>query len=372
MERFEIDHPRNEASGLIHLGSRSVAERFGWQEAFWIVSDEQEAHAAVGALGRTAAGAWQVVRLRGRRARRSSSHRTSDAEAITRAGGWVYVFGSQFGDKEGPLEPARDWVARFNEGLLEAADGELRGRMLVVRPAFLLHRLINDALHAAGIPLIARGESERDDQVEPAVAAARAKGAKWKRRLRPGDHPVNIEAATFLPHGRLLLGLRYPCTADGRPLLVELDGIDRLFVKPALRRRLGPPQVTRVVYLGNVGSRERPAGVRDLAQQGTLVHVITGNLESDDESAIVADHPQGARRSSAHHAFALPRSGEVEVDAELVRRFDDGANVEGIAVADDGTVWYVHDAERIVLERVPPGVDGPGAPPARRARPRRR
>ena len=32
MERFEIDHPHNEASGLIHLTSRAVTDRYGWLE----------------------------------------------------------------------------------------------------------------------------------------------------------------------------------------------------------------------------------------------------------------------------------------------------------------------------------------------------
>jgi hypothetical protein len=359
MERFEIDHPHNEASGILHLSNRTVTDRYGWQEAFWIVSDEGEAHQAVGALGRTTAGGWEVVRLAAKKARRSSGHTTGDAEAIARAGGWVYVFGSQFGEKDGPLEPNRHWVARFNEGLLEPGKKRIRGLVRVERPAFLLHRLVNDALRDAGIALIERGEREADDQVGPARADAGKKGKKWRRRLRDEDHSINVEAATFLPHGRLLLGLRYPCTADGHPLVVEIDGIDRLFAKKSRRRRLGAPEVTRVAYLGNVGSRERPTGIRDLAQEGTLIHAITGDLDSDaEDSDILADHPEGAREVSCHHTFRLPRSTDLALEADLVRQFDADANVEGISVSDDGTVWYVHDSESIVLERVPPGEGG--------------
>jgi hypothetical protein len=355
MERFDIDHPRNEASGLVHLSSRAIADRYGWREAFWIVSDEGNAEEAVGALGRDHAGAWEVRRLAGKAKGRSTSHSTSDAEAIARAGSWIYVFGSQFGEKAGPLEPSRHWVARFNEALVEPGRKSLRGRLRVVRPAFLFHRLINDALRESGVELIERGEREHDDQVLPAEERGDATGASWRDRLRDDDHPVNVEAATFLPHGRLLLGLRYPCTADGHPIIVEVDGVDRLFARKKLRQRLGGPTVTRVVYLANVGSPDAACGVRDLAAQGTRIHAITGDLDSDaDDSAVIADHPEGARRHSCHHLFELPRSTDMALEATLVREFDEQANVEGITVSDDGTVWYVHDAETIVLERVPP------------------
>ena len=70
--------------------------------------------------------------------------------------------------------------------------------MKVVRPAFLLHRLINDALRAAGIELVARGEHEVEDLVEPAREKGRDEHKGWRRRVAPDDYPINIEAAAFL------------------------------------------------------------------------------------------------------------------------------------------------------------------------------
>lgn len=43
------------------------------------------------------------------------------------------------------------------------------------------------------------------------------------------DYPINIEGTTFRVDGTPLLGLRFPVAADGRPILVEFDGIERLF-----------------------------------------------------------------------------------------------------------------------------------------------
>ena len=34
---------------------------------------------------------------------------------MDRHDGWIYVFGSQFGKKDGPLQPKRSFVARFRE-----------------------------------------------------------------------------------------------------------------------------------------------------------------------------------------------------------------------------------------------------------------
>jgi hypothetical protein len=47
--------------------------------------------------------------------------KTEDAESVARHDGWVYVFGSHFGGKGGPLQPKRGFVARFREADVEHA-----------------------------------------------------------------------------------------------------------------------------------------------------------------------------------------------------------------------------------------------------------
>ena len=57
-----------------------------------------------------------------------------------------------------------------------------------------------------------------------------------------GRDPINVEGAAFrdgaeAPKGgspTLLLGLRFPVTAEGHPIVVEIEGIERLF-KPGNR-----------------------------------------------------------------------------------------------------------------------------------------
>ena len=47
--------------------------------------------------------------------------------------------------------------------------------------------------------------------------------------MREDDYPINMVGAGFRESGSLLLGLRFPVAADGWPILIELDGIGRLF-----------------------------------------------------------------------------------------------------------------------------------------------
>ena len=353
MREFVIDHPHNEASALIAIHNHHLLERFGWDVGFWIASDEHPAHQAIAALGRRRkarkrkGGGWQVVRLKCRRSSRAPRD-TDDCEAMARAGGWVYVVGSQYGSKDGPLDPRRHFVARFNESLVgvRRRAGRLTATMDVARRPFLIHRLVNRALRASGLDVIEVRKRERKAFI---TATRRGADARVRKRVDKRDHAVNVEGATFLPNGRLLLGLRYPVTAAGNPILVEIDGIDRAF-EPGRGKEVC---VTRVWTLRNVGTARRPKGIRELDQRGRTIHAITGSLESSpDESRIVKDHPEATRARSEHWTFEVPDDdgGDVRLKASRVRRFGRDANVEGFALFEDGCVWYAHDDERIRLQ----------------------
>lgn len=324
VKEIRIDHPHNEASALTAIHDHALLEAWGWNVAFWIVSDEKPARKAIAALGRHGDGTWSVAPLRTKLKPSADPKPAEDCETLTRAGSFIYVFGSQYGSKEGPLEPRRHFVARFNESLVRNGKKALHVDLDLARAPFVLHRLINDALRKRRIELIAH-----DDSAELDVRK------KWKKLVRDGDHPINVEGATFLPNGHLLLGLRYPVTADGHPLLVEIERIDRLFEGTT-------PEIASVWIVTNVGTAEAPAGVRELDARGAAIHLISGDI----------DDPKIGRPPGEHHkivARAQRRASLRRVEAQRIRAFPRKDHVEGIAVMDDGTVWYAYDDEQIRL-----------------------
>jgi hypothetical protein len=344
---YRIEHPHNEASALLGLQGGALLRELGWGVGFWIVSDERDGTSSVAALGRRGR-AWQVLPLR-TRGRGKGTKRTEDAETLARAGSWVYAFGSQFGSKDGPLEPSRHFVARFNEALVLVRRGKLTADVEVARRPFLLHRLVNDALEEADVKLLEPAADVRRGFVHPPRRKGEKKGKRWAALVREDDVPVNVEGATFLPGGHLVLGLRYPVTADGHPILVELEGVDRIFDRPR-----HPPEVIAVRVVVSAGSRAAPAGVRELDCTSGELHLVTGNLDSrPEESALVAGVAGAERARGEHWAVRLAQggSGPLELTGRLVRRFDGEARVEGLALVGED-VWYVHDDEVIRLEAV--------------------
>jgi hypothetical protein len=123
----------------------------------------------------------------------------------------------------------------------------------------------------------------------------------------------------FRANGRLLLGLRYPVSADGHPLLVELDDVDALFADPD-----AVPACSHVWELDDVGDRDCPMGVRALHTEGNDVFdAVVGDLDAAGTGAtILADHPAGGRSASRHVRFSLPLvAGGGAVQAETVHEF---------------------------------------------------
>lgn len=335
-EAVVIDHPHNEASALLGIQSAGFLASRNWELGFWIVSDELALTEAIAALGRGPSGAWEVVPLR----TRSVGKPCEDCETMARAGSLVYVFGSQFGSKDGPLQPKRHFVARFNEALIE--EGKHPEVALdVARRPFAIHRLVNDALRELKIATWPVDPKLQEALVLAAVREGREKKKAWRDLVREDDVPVNVEGSTFAEGGVLLLGLRYPVTAEGHPLVVELEGVDRLFDVDA-----APPAVRGVRILTSAGDERRPAGIRELDSRGGFIHAVTGDV---DTALLGGAEP--AR--SEHWSFRYPvvrAEGAEDVAATRVRAFGKEAQVEGIAL-DGEEVWYVHDDERIRLER---------------------
>ena len=176
--------------------------------------------------------------------------RTEDAEACAVWDGHVYTLGSQFGKKAGPLSARRSWIARVSEASLEQALDGGRAQLEIARLRFGLHRAVNDALAAAQVELLPLGPLAREAYIDATIAlGAEGRQALGRAASRSADQPINVEAAEFRADGRLLLGLRYPVTADGHPLLVEIHDVESLFDDPDALPRAG-----NVWWLENVGS----------------------------------------------------------------------------------------------------------------------
>ena len=348
MATVRIDCPFNEASALIGIQNRSLLDSRGWDVAFWAVSDERPAKKAVSAIGRRAGtDEWDVEPLRIALSAGSDTKATEDCETMARAGSWVYVLGSQFGPKEGPLEPRRHFVMRFNEALVDVRRKSARVEADLVRRPFLLHRIVNDALREHNVELIAAADELRGAFIRKARKRGQKQHKSWRALVKKGDRPLNVEGSTFLPGGRLLLGLRYPVTVDGHPIVVEMEGIDRMFDDGGAN-----PVVTGVRIISNVGTAAKPAGIRELDSMSGVVHVITGNLDSEQLESMVVEGTEGGERAPNEHWTVDVTPGErglVTMRGHRVKKFRAGSTVEGMALVGD-RVWYAHDAETIVLE----------------------
>lgn len=274
MHEIVIDRPASEASALLAIRNPAILEAHGWEAGFWTCSDEDPVEQALGALGRRishekAYEEWELKRLSGAKA--TARKKTEDCEAMARQGDWVYIFGSHYGLKTGPLKPRRSFVARFNEARVKGSLDDTEIPVEIARGAFKIHRILNDALKASGLPMIEAGAEEASRCIADTRKKGRKKGKRWARRIQEDDWPVNVEGVAFRPSGTLLLGLRYPVSRDGHPIVAEIDDVGKLFRDPPL-----DPAVLRLWVLTNVGSAREPRGVRALEDKGTVRRLPDG------------------------------------------------------------------------------------------------
>lgn len=349
MEAADLRLEPNEASDLTPVFDTAVLQRHGWDLALATVLDEAPAEDAIAVLvhdeGAAPGSGWHAHRITA--TPDNADGKTEDAEACTRFGGWLYLFGSQYGAKGGPLEASRSWIARVREdNLAGALDGGPKPRIEIVRLRFSLHRAINDALAgAAEVDLLPLGPRTRESYVDATIAAGATGDKRWAGNVTSADQPINLEAAEFRDDGRLLLGLRHPVTVSGDPILLELDQVDRLFTDPD-----ASPHCIAAWVLAGIGTPQRPLGVRALhASAPDVFHAILGNLDAKaDDSLLIHDHPEAAAADSVHVSFRLPRrSGRGAITAEVVHRFDGMTRIEGIAMA-NGLAHYVVDRDGVV------------------------
>ena len=341
--------PPNEASGLLATENDALLEAHGWDCAFWTLLGEggiQECIALMGhARGANMSEGWQQPELLDARLK-DDGVETEDPEAIARYDGWVYAFGSHFGSKSGRLEPKRGFVARFREADVKHARNGPPVDIEVFRKSFMLHRLINDALKSYGCATISLAEEGYKLFIEATRRLGREEMKEWEDLVDGDDLPLNIEGAAFRPDGSLLLGLRFPVADDGRPMLVELEGIERVF-DPGDRL----PKVREVWVVDAIGQDGDMAGVRDLTTIGDEVHLITGNVDGQgEESPLIKNYDRGNNVETTHFRCTLPPERQPHsVDAAVVRRFPGITRLEGIAATGGRFFYAIDDEERIPL-----------------------
>lgn len=352
--RLELNLHPNEASGLLTVENDALLEAHGWEFALWAVLDEGRIEDCIAIIGHRRSAdiseGWDIERLH---AVPVEDTKTEDAESVARFGGWVYLFGSHFGAKSGPLQPKRGFVARFRESDAGNVTDDPAVALEVFCGSFMLHRLINDALKSGGPNLIPLGSASYEALIEATINRGAQERKKWSDLVLEHDYPINIEGAAFRADGTLLLGLRFPMAADGSPILVELRGVERLF-EPGDRL----PEVRGFWVVDAVGRDGDIAGVRDLAivgaADGEELHLVTGNVDSrDKQSVLVQDYPGGRGTVATHFRCTLsPGAHSGSLQATFVREFPNLPRVEGIAITDDGRFFYVTDEDEGVHLRL--------------------
>jgi hypothetical protein len=358
LHQYNLDMYPNEASGLLAIENEALLGEHGWDLAFWVVLDEGTVQDCVALAGhRREAGdlgeGWEIERLHAVPV--GDTKQTEDCEALTRFGGYVYVVGSHFGSKRGPLEPKRGFIARFREADVLHATEDPAAEIIVSRPSFVMHRLINDAFKEHGVDLLPLDPSLREAFIDETVKLGKKKKKRWAGLVREGDYPMNVEGATFRPDGNLLIGLRFPTASDGKPILVEVSGIDRLFEPGS-----APPRVEGFWTLDAVGRGGEIAGVRDLTFVNDELHVQTGDLDSAGKASLLLEsYPGGRGTVSTHWRVKMPEGQHSgHLDAEPIREFPEHARVEGIAATGDGRFFYVVDEDEGVHLRLTRFLDG--------------
>lgn len=333
LPQFEKDDA--EASAIERAGRGALVPSH-WEESYWVAMDEPRMEEAMLLVGRVGT-AWEIrpvpVSVQG-----GKPKKTTDCEALARRGDFVYVFGSRFGKKAGPLGKDRQFTARFRDPLAGGAE-PVEGALSVelVRDDFLLHRAINDALSASSLRLIPRRLGEETAYIQ----ASREES----ENVRAEDRAINVEGAVFLEDGTLLLGLRYPVTEEGTAILLTIDRIDNLFS--------GELPVVRDVYTLDLSAEDAPGGpwgVRALERRGAEVHAIIGNLDrrsGKGDGIVLDDHPTGGDADTRHVAFEMPAEGG-GIRARLVSIMTRGS-VEGLTFGADGRAVYAHDEKNVRL-----------------------
>lgn len=339
MEVIELGRHAPEASSILSVADPELLAACGHARAFWVCLDERPADRALAIVGcRSDDRGWEVREMP--TTAPPNARTTEDSEAIARdEHGWLYLFGSHFGPKAGPVTPSRAFVARVRESQMREGKGgppmELRRR------PFLLHRKINDAFIAAAIDLLPLGPNMRERYIARTMRKGAKGDKKWHVHLRVEDWPINIEGALYVGDDTFLLGLRFPSTAAGEPLVARIRGLARAFET----RDDAGIEVDIAARIRGISARARPLGIRGMSQRDGRLHLIVGSIGAERKpTAINIDYPESTRLDCSHVVTAMPgATGCADLSADPVHHFRGHPNVEGLAHDGEGGWVYVLD-----------------------------
>jgi hypothetical protein len=176
VDTVDLDLHPNEASDLAVVPGGLAR----YDQSFVTVLDEgviEESIAVLGHRGGDVGSGWDAVRL----TLEPTDHagRTEDAEACDFWGEHLYVLGSHFGSKDGPLEAKRAWIARVRTADLAAAVDGSKPPIEIARNRFGLHRAVNDRLREAGVELRELGPRARERLVLRTIERGTNKVYSW-------------------------------------------------------------------------------------------------------------------------------------------------------------------------------------------------
>ncbi len=300
LRRVRLKASINEASALLPVDDRALLNADGLEEGYWLAHDEGTLgggakRAMISLVGRSD-DTWSIRPVdlstpsgghptRSRRVsgsqttkkapRRQKGWPVTDAEALATHDGWVFVVGSGFLGANNKLDRRRAFVARFSPAHLNVGPKAVAGDVEILDLDTALLAAVNDALAHSAIELI--------ETVAP-IAKATAKAADINAGdIGAGATPLNIEGAACVGSS-FVLGLRWPVTASGQPILIEIEGGADLLAgdwSDATASELAAlPMRVRTIDVVDA-SKKKALGVRGLTATGQALHAIVGPTDRD-------------------------------------------------------------------------------------------
>lgn len=313
---------------MLPVRSSELLKRLGLSTAWWLAHDEADLSGMVSLLSPgDDDDSWSVQTLTLETT--LEQRELTDAEALAYAEGSVFVFGSGFIGRNERLDDRRSFVVRFPEAAIE------------VDPGGLPHTSDTQVLDVGSIFVESVNRAIRDQGIELLPAAKRLTKKMKRSGFDELEQPINIEGVSF-SGDNLVLGLRWPVTAKGEPIVAILWGARAVLTDESWSAAaLGSCPVSVQVITG-VGSTKRPAGIRGMAEDATEsnsnLHVLVGPTERD----LVAKSVRSA--APLHLEIDLANKAVVQRQS-----FEGFRKVEALAPARSGGWMYALDDEDAIV-----------------------
>ncbi len=317
-----------EASALLNVESSDLLQRLGVDEAWWLAHDEASASSLVSLLipaPKTKKG-FRVLPVQENFDQGNPSR--TDAEGLARIGNTIFIAGSGFLNSKNQMDRRRAFVVRFDESevITDQRECTIRTEHLDLSTVLLEH--INNALAQQSIATL---------DASPKVQAMLSDIDRAGTRVI--QQPTNVEGIA-ISGTSLLVGLRWPVAASGRPLLAELhDAAKLLTAENWVAEPLGSIPITMHEVDCDSASKNRPSGFRALSvdRSGT-VHAIVGSTDRD----LAEDD---LKRAPFVHLRLDPRLDR----GQAIQTFEGFRKVEALAPRRNGDWIYALDDEDAIV-----------------------